>query len=225
MSAGPLAAGPLSAGPLAAGWVVVLPVKGGAEAKTRLASPGVADEGALAIAFARDLLGSVRQVPEVLAVIVVSADALVREVLGVDGANLIADPGHGLNRAAEAGIVAGRAAHPNAGVVVMLADLPCVTPADVTQALAAAAAHQRSFVRDAEGTGTTVVAVAAGVEVEPLFGPFFGPSSATKHAAAGFVECLLPLDSRIRLDVDTPADLAAAVSVGVGPHTQAALSA
>jgi 2-phospho-L-lactate guanylyltransferase len=209
----------VSAVSLAAGWVVVLPVKGGPEAKTRLASPGVVDGGALALAFARDLLGAVRAVPDVLGVIVVSSDAAAREILGSDGASLAADPGQGLNQAAVVGITAARDAHPNAGVVVMLADLPCVTAAEVSTALAAAGAQQRSFVRDAEGTGTTLIAVAPGVSAEPLFGSL----SAARHAAAGFVEITLPADARIRLDVDTPEDLAVAVMVGVGPHARAAL--
>lgn len=201
------------------GWVVVLPVKGGAEAKTRLASPGVVDGGALAIAFARDLIGAVRDVPEVRAVVVVSSDPPSRQVLAADGATLETDPGQGLNRAAVAGLAAARDAHPNAGVVVMLADLPCVTAADVSEVLVAAGQHSRSFVRDAEGTGTTLIAVAPGVLAEPLF----GPGSAARHAAAGFVELALPGDARIRLDVDTPADLAIAVMVGVGPHTRTVL--
>ena len=212
-------AGSMNAGSMNAGWVVVLPVKGGGGAKTRLGSPGVADGGALALAFARDLLGAVRQVPEVLAVIVVSSDAMVREVLGADGANLMSDPGHGLNQAALAGMAAARDAHPNTGVVVMLADLPCVTAHEVSAVFAAATGRSRSFLRDAEGTGTTLIAVAPGVVAEPLFGPM----SAARHAAAGFVELTLPADARIRLDVDTPEDLAVAVMVGVGPHTRAAL--
>jgi 2-phospho-L-lactate guanylyltransferase len=197
----------------------VLPVKGGIEAKTRLGSPGGADGGALALAFARDLLGAVLAVPEALGVIVVSSNVAVRDLLRADGATLVTDPGRGLNQAVLAGMAAARDAHPNAGVVVMLADLPCVTAHEVSAAFAAASGPSRSFLRDAEGTGTTLIAVAPGVTAEPLFGPM----SAARHAAAGFVELTLPADARIRLDVDTPEDLAVAVMVGVGPHTRAAL--
>ncbi len=75
----------MNAGSMNAGWVVMLPVKGGVKAKTRLGSLGVADGGALAFAFARDLQGAVLAATEALGVIVVSSDAMVRVVLGADG--------------------------------------------------------------------------------------------------------------------------------------------
>ncbi len=202
------------------GWVVVLPVKGGPEAKTRLSSPGVIDASRLALAFAADLMTAVRGTPEVLGVVVVSSDAMSRQALAGGGTILSEDPGTGLNAAAVAGITAARRARPAAGVVVMLADLPCVTPADVSQALTAAAGHSRSFIRDAQGTGTTLIALASGVVAEPLFGAF----SAARHLAAGFAELALAADARIRLDVDTPEDLAIAVMLGVGAKTTALLS-
>lgn len=202
------------------GWVVVLPVKGGPEAKTRLVSPGVIDGGALAIAFARDLLGAVLSASDVVKVIVVSSDAMSRDALAADGVTLEPDPGRGLNPAALAGIAAARAAQPDAGVLVMLADLPCVTAGDVNGVLLAAACHQRAFVRDSQGSGTTLVALSPGAPAVT----FFGAGSAELHAAAGFVEVTLPEGSRIRLDIDTPEDLATAVRLGAGPHTRAVLA-
>jgi 2-phospho-L-lactate guanylyltransferase len=75
----------------------------------------------------------------------------------------------------------------------------------------------RCFVADAAGTGTTLL-TAAGVPLDPRF----GRDSAAAHAGAGAV----PLDGGwpgLRRDVDTPADLAAAVRLGVGTATAALL--
>ncbi len=77
----------------------------------------------------------------------------------------------------------------------------------------------RAFVADAEGTGTTLLVAAPGVTLDPRF----GGGSAARHAASGAAA----LDGEwpgLRRDVDTPADLAAALALGVGPATRAALA-
>ena len=61
--------------------------------------------------------------------------------------------------------------------------------------------------------------VASGAALEPRF----GGGSAARHRASGAV----PLDGAwpsLRRDVDTAADLAAALHLGVGAHTRAALA-
>jgi 2-phospho-L-lactate guanylyltransferase len=118
-------------------------------------------------------------------------------------------------------------------VAVLLGDLPALRPHDLGSALAAAAEALRDgtgdpgraaappamvFVPDAERTGTVLL---AGLRPDAVR-PSFGPSSARDHARAGARRLDLPLP-RLRRDVDTPADLAAAVALGVGPRTAAAL--
>jgi 2-phospho-L-lactate guanylyltransferase len=110
------------------------------------------------------------------------------------------------------------AAHwPVDGVAAVVGDLPALQPADLAAALTAAAAHQRCFVPDAAGTGTTMLAALPGTQLRPAF----GAGSAARHAA---VAVALDAAPGLRCDVDTAADLQAAADLGVGPATAAALS-
>lgn len=105
------------------------------------------------------------------------------------------------------------------GVAVLLGDLPAMRAGDLDAALEAAARHPLAFVPDAEGTGTTLATARAG---EPL-NAHFGADSAAWHAAAGFADLAAAdpgaIAPGLRRDVDTAAELRAAVALGVGPHT------
>lgn len=205
-----------------AGWVAVLPIKRLAAAKTRLrgAIPGVAHD-ALVVAMARDTVAAVLACPLVDRALVVTDDPAAAVVLGGLGAQRIPDdPDAGLNAAFAHG--AGQAA--GSGVVALTADLPALRPADLGAALAALTArgprHGRGFVPDAPGTGTAMLAALPGVPLDPRF----GPGSARAHATSGAVR----LDGdwpSLRQDVDTAADLAAAATLGLGPHTAAIVAA
>lgn len=103
------------------------------------------------------------------------------------------------------------------GWAVLLGDLPALRAKDLVAALGRAAEHSRALVPDAEGTGTVLLTATDGPPE-----PRFGPGSAQRHAVDA-VRLDLDLPS-LRRDVDTAADLAAAVALGVGPHTARALS-
>src|SRR5438045_1314972 len=60
---------------------------------------------------------------------------------------------------------------------------------------------------------TPLLAASPGVPLQPRF----GPGSARLHAASGAL--VLPAAPSLRHDVDTPADLAAAAPLGLGPRT------
>jgi 2-phospho-L-lactate guanylyltransferase len=105
---------------------------------------------------------------------------------------------------------------PADGVVALVGDLPALRPAELAAALDAAAGHDRSFVPDAAGTGTTMLAVRPGTALQPAF----GPGSAARHGAAAVA---LDAGAGLRHDVDTAADLLAATDVGLGPATAAEL--
>jgi 2-phospho-L-lactate guanylyltransferase len=206
------------------GWGLVLPVKGGPRAKSRLgglAAGGAA--GGLALAVALDCLDAVRGCPRVGAVVVVTGDPLVAAaVRAPGGVRVVGDPGAGLDAAAAAGLAALGPGRPRA---VLLADLPCLRPHDLGAALDAAdaqlaAGRAAAVVPDAAGTGTVLLAQGPG----PVRPTRFGPGSAAAHAADGAVRLELALP-RLRRDVDTPADLEAALALGVGPATLAALAA
>ena len=104
-------------------------------------------------------------------------------------------------------------------VAALSADLPALRPAELTAVLAACVAP-RSFVIDLPGTGTTLLAAAPGVALDPRF----GVGSALAHQASGAVPIELTGIESVRRDVDTAADLAHAVQLGVGPATADVMS-
>src|SRR6266511_3378610 len=96
-----------------------------------------------------------------------------------------------------------------------------VRPAELAAALdAASSAGGRAYVADASGTGTVLLTAPWGRDLDPRF----GPGSSAAHARSGAT----PLSGDwpgLRRDVDTPADLLAAVALGVGPYTSELLPA
>jgi 2-phospho-L-lactate/phosphoenolpyruvate guanylyltransferase len=87
-------------------------------------------------------------------------------------------------------------------------------PDELAAALAAAERAPRCFVADAHGTGTTLLtAMRTGLR------PAFGPGSAAAHRAGGAVELTGDWPGLVR-DVDTEADLRAALRLGIGPRTR-----
>ena len=219
-------------------WRLVVPVKGGARAKSRLHPPTGVRRAALAWAIARDCLDAVTAALPPTCVHVVTADDVVARYAAGLGAVVVHDPGRGLNDAVRAGVRAAStaAAHqgaallrPNAGgtngrevdrdgVGVLLGDLPALRPADLLTALQAASAHPLAVVPDADGTGT-VLLTSLGAHLEPAF----GAGSAARHTAAGHRRLELDLPG-LRTDVDDDASLRAAQRLGVGPATTAVLA-
>ncbi len=209
--------------------VVVLPVKGGAGAKSRL---GAAGAGGLALSMALDCLEAVLGCPPqaVAAVVVVTADPAVGQgaaavALGLGARRrlrVVADPGGGLDAAASAGLDAAGldAAGAEPARAVLLADLPALRPDDLVRALAAADGRRAAVVPDAAGTGTVLLTLAPGATLRTAF----GEGSAAAHESLGAARHDLDL-VRLRRDVDTVADLAQALTLGVGPRTAAVLAA
>ncbi|WP_345752956.1 2-phospho-L-lactate guanylyltransferase [Microbacterium rhizophilus] len=197
----------------------MIPVKG-STGKSRLAHP---DRAELASAIALDTIEAVCGARHVAEVVVVTSDGqlAVRTVSEVGGGRrpevrVVPDPGAGLNPAITAGLTAARPDRPRAA---LLGDLPALTAADLDAALDLAAAHERAFVPDAEGTGTTLITASAGAPIEPAF----GAASAARHAASGFASLPIPAASTLRRDVDTADQLSVAAHLGLGPRTSALL--
>jgi 2-phospho-L-lactate guanylyltransferase len=95
-------------------------------------------------------------------------------------------------------------------VAVLPADLPALDPGELGEALRVAAAR-RSFVADASGRGTTLLAAPAGG-----LRPSFGPGSARAHERSGARRLENPWPT-LRRDVDTADDLHAAIRLGWHP--------
>jgi 2-phospho-L-lactate guanylyltransferase len=197
-------------------WTAVIPVKrlGGAKSRLRGAVPA-ARHGELALAMLRDTADAVLACPEVTELLVVTDDPTAATVAAALGARPVPDrPDAGLNDAMRYGAdhVAGR----RRNRVVLAGDLPALRPAELSAALTGVTA--RSFVADAGGTGTTLLAAPRGIALDPRF----GPGSAAAHARSGATR----LDGDwpgLRQDVDTATDLRTVLTLGPGPHTCALL--
>jgi 2-phospho-L-lactate guanylyltransferase len=208
--------GPVASAAAGDGWTVVVPVKRLERAKTRLSTRPAREREDLALAFAEDVVAAAVACPAVMAVVVVTDDDRARAVLGASALVVPDRPDAGLNPALAHGAAAAPA---GAGVAAVSSDLPALRSDELGRALAAAAAHPRSFVADAAGVGTTLLAARSGVALEPAF----GPRSRARHAATGAVELDLPDVPGLRRDVDTEVDLWDARRLGVGPATTTVL--
>jgi len=199
-------------------WGVVVPVKLLSVAKSRLAPYGEAGRRRLALAFAADVVTAAMRSRLVVRVVVVTDDPVAAQALTSIGAVVVADePAAGLNPALGYGAELLRASLPDCGVAALSSDLPALRADDLDTVLAAVPAPSRAFVPDAERLGTTLLAASPGLGLDPAY----GEHSRLRHLDSGAVE--LPGSAGLQRDVDTPADLATAVALGVGPNTAAAV--
>jgi 2-phospho-L-lactate guanylyltransferase len=203
-------------------WAVVVPAKRLAVAKTRLRPVteglGRARHDELVLALLADTVAAAISCPAVASVLVVTDDPAATGVVRDLGALVVPDePDRGLNPALDHGFaVAGAGA-----VAALSSDLPALRPAELAAALdaaldaarCAAPSAPRCFVADAQGTGTTLL-TALGVPLDPRF----GVASAAAHRASGAHPLAGPWPGLVQ-DVDTGADLDAAVTLGVGAWT------
>lgn len=197
-------------------WFLVVPVKRLAAAKTRLGPPYDHDRAELALAFALDTTAAALACPAVDAVVAVTDDRTAAAALRDVGAEVVADePDAGLNPALTHGASVAAGSWPGRGAGALSADLPGLRPDELAAVLARAAAHDRSFVRDAEGSGTTLVLARSAADLRPSF----GPGSAGRHARSGMTDLTSEDVMSVRRDVDTAADLDLARASGLGPRT------
>jgi 2-phospho-L-lactate guanylyltransferase len=201
-------------------WIVVIPVKGTADAKSRFGDL-LPDRGALALAIALDTASAALAAESVVGVIVVTSAAAATAFDDLDALVVVEPEPAGLGAAIESGIeLASELGAPGRGTAVLLGDLPALTSAELDSALALAARHDRAMVADAEGSGTALVTAADGA----THATAFGGGSAAAHTAAGYVPIELPADSGLRNDVDTVEQLTA-LRPRVGVRTAEVLSA
>ena len=197
-------------------WGLVVPVKRLALAKTRLGAFGDAARQELALAFACDVVAAGLGCPLVATVLVVTDDDRAAAALAALGATVVPDlPDAGLNPALAHGAELLRAEDPSLGVATVSADLPAATPEGLAAVLGGVPTGGRAFVADRAGSGTTLLAAGPAAALLPAY----GAGSAERHRASGAEE--VAAGAGLRLDVDTPEDLRAAMALGVGPRTQA----
>ena len=195
---------------------VVVPVKPPAVAKSRLGGLGDDVRRALAAAFAADTVEAALACERIDCVLVVTDDHVLARELSGFGAEVIPD---GVAGDLNASLVQAAAEllrrHPGLRLAALCADLPALRPAELARALDAASSEAMAFVPDAEGVGTTVV-TAPDLET---FRPRFGHGSRSEHLDAGADEIDVDDIGSVRRDVDTPADLADVLRLGIGPRT------
>jgi 2-phospho-L-lactate guanylyltransferase len=167
-------------------WCAILPIKGGAKAKSRLGSN--AEVAELANEFANRTLAALLACIEVERVVIVTTDRV----------TTVADPGAGLNAA----ICAVRDVEFGTKLLfVVPGDLPLLNPMELAEVLSMARSHPRAFVRDKNGDGTTLLTALNAIDLVPLY----GEGSAAAHLENGAVE--LEAGLSVRFDVDTLVDL------------------
>lgn len=187
---------------------LVVPFRG-AEGKSRLELPTQAARAALVRAMLADVVAACVAVGPTF---VVTPDET-----AVGEAAVVADPGRGQGEAVRAGLDAAFAAGGPEPVLVVNADLPCVTARDLFAL--AGAVPPGGLALTAAADGTTNALALASVD---LFVPLYGPGSAARFAALAPSRAV---DSpNLMDDVDTVADLER-LEGRVGPHTRSVLAA
>jgi 2-phospho-L-lactate guanylyltransferase len=207
--------------------IAILPIKSFGAAKQRLAGGlGSGSRQALAQAMFADVLASLRRVPGLSAVAVVTADPLAESVAVGERVRVLRDHDEaGQSAAASIGI---RYALDGGFERVLLVpgDTPLLDRLEVAALLERAPAV--AIVPDRHLTGTNALLLSPPDAIEPSF----GPGSLARHTAAARGAGLNYSVERVptlMLDVDTPEDLAELAAAlesrrGGAPSTRRALS-
>lgn len=205
--------------------VAILPVKTFTRAKQRLgAAVPAPDRRALAEAMVGDVLDALAAVPELDAVIVVTAEPAAAAAAARAGADVVEDPEEaGQSAAAQRGLAAAirRGA---ARALLVPGDCPALDPAQVSALLARPGV---AIVPDRHGQGTNALLLAPPGALSPGFGPGSLARHRARARAAGVTAEVVSVPS-LELDVDTPGDLAALRAALAGrpaaaPRTRALL--
>lgn len=192
-------------------WHALIPAKALHNSKSRLERSG------LAASFLADTVAALLGSANVAQLTVITTDVEVANLVeNLGGDAILESTSTGLLPALALGM---ENVSINNGIVIALGDLPCLSTADVDFFLTQAALHDSSFTCDSAGTGSTMWACLPGSNAKPRF----GIRSRADHRMHGAVE--IGGSPGAHRDVDTSTDLWDAVRIGVGQHTQKALSA
>jgi 2-phospho-L-lactate guanylyltransferase len=208
----------------------ILPVKRFERAKQRLKDAlGAGSRSALVSAMFSDVLSALQRCSALDAVLVVSGEPAVRDLVVEPGAVLIADTAEqGQSHAAHTGLARAAALGYDRALLVP-GDCPLIDPSELQGLIERSAAERHDVVivpdRHEEGTNALLL------DPSGPFTPQFGPGSLSRHrdqASRRGMRCSVePLPS-LALDVDTAEDLAALIetlrhSHGRAPRTEGVL--
>ena len=189
----------------------IVPVKALEDAKRRLA-PALApsDRRRLVLTMLEDVLALLREIPSIARVLVVTPDPEVAAVAASHGVGVVSEDGPSdLNAAVRRGLALARSQGAERALVVP-ADVPLATQAEMLSILASARAGPKPqvvIVPSEDGGGTNAMLLAPPEAMQPEF----GEGSFVRHVAQAVA---LGLDFRVlRLpglgaDIDQPRDLA-----------------
>jgi len=197
--------------PRAGLWAVV-PVKRFAESKQRLAPRLDLDQRvALAGAMLEDVLAALTHSPALAGVLVITGDASAAAIARAAGALVIADDENAGTSAAVTRAARHLAALGSPGMLVVPADVPLITPADVETIVAA---HRQSYqwpavtLVPASMDGGTNALACSPPDAIPLC---FGEESYARHRDAALAHGIEPQTvrlTRVGRDIDRPEDVA-----------------
>jgi 2-phospho-L-lactate guanylyltransferase len=206
--------------------LAILPVKSFGDAKQRLAPAlGSGSRQALAQAMFSDVLASLRRVPGLDSVAVVTADPVAEAAARGERVRVLRDDEQAGQSAAALIGIRDAMASGFERVLLVPGDTPLLDPAE----LAGLLARRRpvSIVPDRHGSGTNALVLSPPDAIEPSFGPGSRERHVAAAEAAGLAHAVEELPS-LMLDVDTGEDLAALAEVlaerrGQAPATRGAL--
>lgn len=185
----------------------IVPAKALDQAKQRLAALLSEDERrALALAMLEDVVSALTSVPRITSVHVVSPDADVLALAEALGATPLPEPPsvRGINQALDHAREAIGA--DNDGLVVVLADVAAITPADVEEALGALPVAPGVVICPSHDKGTSLLFARPPSGITFRFGRDSFQNHKREAAARGVPAPVLRLDALAR-DIDEPDDL------------------
>jgi 2-phospho-L-lactate guanylyltransferase len=193
-------------------WRAIVPLRGHGERKTRLAAAFSApDRDTLALAMLHHVLHVLHSLPSIGEIAVLSS----QRPPGWSG-RLLPDRGRGLNSELQA-CANDAGARP---LLVLHADLPLLTTADIAMLMAQAAQHV-AIAPDRHGAGTNALAAPRAASLHFAF----GPESCQRHLHLSGAGARLVRRQGLALDIDTMDDITAAVQAGWRvPLTQESVS-
>jgi 2-phospho-L-lactate/phosphoenolpyruvate guanylyltransferase len=186
---------------------------------------GTGARQALAQAMFSDVLSTLRRVPELDEIVVVTSDKAAESAASGERVTLLHDPAQtGQSDAALIGIRHARATGCDRALLVP-GDTPLLEPGDVARLIRASTGVV--IVPDRHGTGTNALVLSPPDAIEPSF----GPDSCARHVAAAEaadVPHRVEEVPGLTIDVDTPGDLAELAAAldsrrGQAPSTHGAL--
>jgi 2-phospho-L-lactate guanylyltransferase len=202
--------------------IAILPVKSFGAAKQRLSPAlGAGTRQALAQAMFSDVLGSLRHVPGLDEIAVVTADPVAESAAFGERVRVLRDGERGgQSRAASIGIRYAVAAGLER-VLLVPGDTPLLDPVEVAGLLERA--PDVAIVPDRHGTGTNALVLRPPDAIEPSFGPgsFERHLRAAESAGVAYSAERVP---SLMLDVDTAADLAELATALEARRTSAPLT-